>query len=456
MTSSLHAIAQLLALRFVDSVPEGTVICVLVALALRLAPRQNAATRFSIWFSALVAIAALPWIGRAWTHSSPAAVATSHPVITLPESWALYFFSLWGAVVVWFAVGMFRALWHLNVLRRNGVPVNTASLDRTLRETLERYGANRRIVLCTSHEVRVPTAVGLFKPTILVPSWVMRELSPAELNQILLHELAHFRRWDDWTNLAQQVVKAIFFFHPAVWWIDKKVAVEREMACDDAVLAETRSPRAYAECLAHLAEKSFVQRGIALAQAALGKVWQTSERVAQILDVNRPKPSSRSWSAAASLVAVLSVCLGALYSRTPKLIAFGHSAHGLPVEIASIAGRNSLESSYVPNLPIMQAKLNLPAGQAQLSGRTAARRLPNAEQFLRVRSKSATMQEGSLVYLTGSMSGVVPFTQTFWFVVEREGTNPAVPHVYQIQMWRVTVLRTVITAPNRQVSQQEI
>jgi beta-lactamase regulating signal transducer with metallopeptidase domain len=71
-----------------------------------------------------------------------------------------------------------------------------------------------------------------------------------------LHELAHLRRYDDWTNLAQKLVKALFFFHPAVWWIEKQVSLEREMACDDAVLAETASPRAYAECLAHLAEKT--------------------------------------------------------------------------------------------------------------------------------------------------------------------------------------------------------
>lgn len=455
MTSSLHPIAQLLALRFVDSVAEGTVIFVLAALALRLAPRQNAATRFSVWFSALVAIAASPWISRGWPHSSLTVAATSRPMITVPESWALYFSSLWGTVAVWFAIGIFRAMWHLHVLRSKSVPVNTASLDRTLRETLQRHGADRHIVLCTSDQVRVPTAVGLFKPVILIPSWVMRELSSSELNQILLHELAHFRRWDDWTNLAQQIVKAIFFFHPAVWLIDKKIAVEREMACDDAVLAETRRPREYAECLARLAEKSFLRHSIALAQAVLGKVRQTSARVARILDVNRPKPGTRSWSTAVSLVGLLSVSLGALYSITPKLIAFRSSAPPISAEVASIAGRSTWESSYVPKLPITQAKLNLPAGQTQLSAKKIVRQAPSGEHLLIARSKSVKTQEG-MVHLAGSTSAVVPFMQTFWVVVTREGTDPAAPQVYQIEMWRLTVLRTVITAPNHQVSQHQI
>ena len=111
----------------------------------------------------------------------------------------------------------------------------------------------------------------------MIPDWALIELSSSELNQVVLHELAHLRRWDDWTNLAQQIIRALLFFHPAVWWIGKKAELEREMACDDAVLAETESPRAYAECLAHLAERSFVQRSLALAQAAIGRFHQTAD-----------------------------------------------------------------------------------------------------------------------------------------------------------------------------------
>ena len=112
--------------------------------------------------------------------------------------------------------------WHLRMLRQGCVPVDVASLDPVLQETLQRYPMKRSVALCTSEQVRVPTAIGLVKPAVVIPRWVMKELSPAELNQIVLHELAHLRRWDDWTNLAQQLVKAIFFFHPAVWWIEKK------------------------------------------------------------------------------------------------------------------------------------------------------------------------------------------------------------------------------------------
>ena len=196
-----------------------------------------------------------------------------------------------------------RGLWHLRVLRKSCSPIDPALLDARLQETLAR---NQSPTAVSAVHVRTSARSDGDRSGEAGdrdPEWVMQELSADELNQILLHELAHLRRWDDWTNLAQKVVKALFFFHPAVWWIEKKVSLEREMACDDAVLAETASPRAYAECLAHLAEKTLIQRSVALAQAALGRIRQTSLRVAQILDGNRPASAVRAWKPAVSLVA---------------------------------------------------------------------------------------------------------------------------------------------------------
>src|SRR5258707_5357457 len=99
----------------------------------------------------------------------------------------------------------------------------------------------------------------------IFPDWVLQELSAEELKVVLLHEFAHLRRFDDWTNLLQKLVRTIFFFHPAVWWIERKLSLEREMACDEVVLAETENAQAYAECLVSLAEKSFVRSGLMLA-----------------------------------------------------------------------------------------------------------------------------------------------------------------------------------------------
>ena len=339
----LNAIAQASTLHIVDCLLEGTLIAVFAAAVLRATALRSSGARFAIWFSALVSIAALPFLaGVSRAASFPAAARpgaflsarTLAPALSLPISWALYAFAAWAAIAAWFLLGVGRGLWHLHALRKSCVPVDPAALDARLRATLKRNQTPRPIALRTSDQVHVPTALGLVKPAVVIPAWVMQELSADELNQILLHELAHLRRWDDWTNLAQKLVKALFFFHPAVWWIEKKISLEREMACDDAVLAETASPRAYAECLAHLAEtvvqRRLMQRSLAqsisLAQAALGRIRQTSQRVAQILDVNRKvdrdSSSGRAWKPAVSIVFAFAVACVLCIARAPRLIAF--------------------------------------------------------------------------------------------------------------------------------------
>ena len=456
MTPHLQAITELIALRFFDSLVEGTGVCLVAAILLRLAPRQNAATRFALWFSALVAIAVLPWIGGTLPHSAVASTAARHAAVMLPSSWATYFLGLWSVLAVWFALGTLRALWHLNALRRNCTPVSTAELDPLLQATLERHGASRGIVLCVSDQVRVPTAIGLFHPRILIPSWVLRDLSATDLNQILLHELAHFSRWDDWTNFAQRLVKIVFFFHPAVWWIDRQVAVEREIACDDAVLAETRSPRAYAECLAYLAEKSFVQRTVALAQAALGKARQTSTRIAQILDGNRPPARPRSWSLAVSLVGIVALASGVLYSRSPALVAFGSYQDTSQRDLGTIAGRTTPDATYHTLLPVVQARFSAPVSPRKPHARALLRKRSDMDQNLAVQARALGTHNQLLVHSTASKVSRPPVAQTFWVVVESEATNPgASREVYQIQMWRVTVLRTVVS-PSRQVFPSQI
>ena len=121
--------------------------------------------------------------------------------------------------------------------------------------------------------------------------------------------------------MVQKFVKALLFFHPAVWWMETRISLEREMACDDAVLAETSSPRAYAECLATLAEKSLLRRSAALAQAAVNRIRQTSLRVAQILDVNRPQAAPVRKSAVALVGLFACACLG-IASQMPRLVSF--------------------------------------------------------------------------------------------------------------------------------------
>src|SRR5208283_3702347 len=225
-------------------------------------------------------------------------------------------------------------LWHLRQLRRSCTPVVAADLDPAVRKTVEVIGASKSaskpVTVATSECVRVPAAIGFLQRTIVLPAWALRELPPHDLNVILLHEFAHLRRCDDWTNLIQKILRALFFFHPAVWWIEKRLSVVREMASDDAVLAETANPHGYASCLVSLLEKSLAHclarkrpadKRWSLAQAAVDRVREASLRLAQILDTNRPV-ATRVWKPALGMVGAFSmVCLMAL-PLVPQFVGF--------------------------------------------------------------------------------------------------------------------------------------
>ena len=461
----LHEIAQFSTLRILDSLIEGSVIAGVGALILRVTPRQNAAARFTVWFSTLLAIAGLPLIASSTPHRL-ISETVARPAVTVPASWALYFFAAWALIAGYFLFGVARALWHLHVLRKSCIAIDPAELEPVLLQTLRHDEMMRTVELCTSEQVKVPTAIGLIKPAIIIPRWVMHELSALELNQILLHELAHLRRRDDWTNLIQQVVTALFFFHPAVWWIEKKIALEREIACDDAVLAETDSPRSYAECLAHLAERSFVHRTLALAQAALGRIRQTSLRVAEILDANRPKANSEAWKAAVSLVAAFAIAFAVLGARAPRLVGFQSDAlQSAGSRAVAAVGADSPQPFYnADSVPVMpratNASLTTSSPRIQIIPAKLSTRMSHSPKVqadsAAIQSEASKSDAAKLVHMTSFVdSGFAPFTETLFVVIEDEGNALSDQPVYRIQMWHVLTLQQVVRPVRNKAPQKE-
>jgi beta-lactamase regulating signal transducer with metallopeptidase domain len=322
---NLNEVARISAASLLNCMLEGVGIALFAWVLLRLVGRRNSSTRFAVWFFALVAIAALPVLGVAASSARLSSAGSAGSAITVPSSWALDMFFVWASIAGVALLRVVVGLFQLRKLRRSCSIIDVATLDTELRETLLAFQSVRSVTLRRSDHLRVPTAIGFLKPAVVIPTWALHELSTAELNSILIHELAHLRRRDDWTNLAQQILKALLFFHPAVWWIQNQLALEREMACDDAVLAETTNPRGYAQCLISVAEKSFMRRGVALAQAIVNRMRQTSLRVSRILDVNR-SGATRVWKPALySVAAFFAVCLVSL-PRAPELVAFEEKA----------------------------------------------------------------------------------------------------------------------------------
>ena len=342
MTTSIwQLVAQIGVERVLNSIPEGLLVAAFAWLLLRVIKQQNSGTRFAVWFSALLAVAALPFVPR---HAAGAAAASaSSRQIILSSFWAVAIFFGWAVIAFVAMARLVAGLINVRKLRRESSAIATSDLSPVLRHTLEEMQLSRPVAICRSSAVAVPTAIGFFKPAILIPEWALKELSAEELRIILVHESAHLKRWDDWTNLAQKVVRAIFFFHPAIWWIEKRLSLEREMACDDLVLAATANSRAYAECLVALAERSAMRRGIAMGHAVIGHARDITVRLAQILNVNRPS-ATRVLKPALVVMSLFGVLSIMVLPDAPTLIAFENSQ---PAPVLASAETPTLQGAAV-------------------------------------------------------------------------------------------------------------
>ncbi|WP_347262387.1 TonB family protein [Rudaea sp.] len=170
------------------------------------------------------------------------------------EAWLPWCVGLWLAGVCAIALRSFLH-WH----RLVGLVRSANALPRDwqlrLLELSQRFGILRPVRLLASLEVATPTLIGWLKPTILLPASLLSGFTPAQIELILAHELAHIRRYDYIANLIQVVVETLLFYHPLVHWICADVRQQREQCCDDLVLGVGGGERlAYARTLADLEE----------------------------------------------------------------------------------------------------------------------------------------------------------------------------------------------------------
>jgi beta-lactamase regulating signal transducer with metallopeptidase domain len=383
MAIDFQTLAQASAGRVLNTIAEGMALAGLSWVALRFVGGRSAVTRFAVWFSTLLAVVTMP------IFVTVSSVAWAKPALELSSAWAKDLVLVWAAIASVLLMRLAGSLWPLRRLRHNCREIETPEHPQLV-EALQQYPIGREVKLLVSDEVQVPTALGFFRPAVVLPAWALHELSLEELRVILLHELAHLRRWDDWTNLAQKILKAVFFFHPAVWWIEGRLALEREMACDDMVLEQTANPARYAASLVSIAEKAFAEktrlrRALALAQGALGRMRQNSLRIAQILNPRRSR-SSGGWRPAIALVASVVVVAFVATPYAPELISFQQQP------VFSAANRISAGITSMPGMRVQLAKASERISRGATHGPALA-----GEGPLRLHSEQvrATLQTGT-------------------------------------------------------------
>ncbi|QDU87270.1 Regulatory protein BlaR1 [Pirellulimonas nuda] len=139
-------------------------------------------------------------------------------------------------------------------LKHAGAAIDDPATLALLARARRTMRVGRRVALLACDRVAQPVLIGVLRPAILLPPALLAGLSTDELELVLLHELAHVRRWDNLVNLLQRVIEALLFFHPAVWIASRWVRRDREECCDALVVDATGRRQAYAGLLVRVAQ----------------------------------------------------------------------------------------------------------------------------------------------------------------------------------------------------------
>ena len=271
----IEGVSRLVSNWFVSGLWQGVVLAVGVGICLRLVPRTTAAVRFAIWTAVFAVLAVLPTV-HAYSLNSGNGIAGQAALVHVDVRWSFAIAAVWLIVSLVRGVKLAMSAVRLRGIWKRAVPVEGCE------EVLSAAGF-RGVELCTSSDVDRPSVIGFFSPRILIPEELFARLTTAEFGQIVLHEVGHLRRADDWINLFQKLSLVVFPLNPVLIWIERRLCLERELACDDDVLRLTKAPKAYATCLTNLAEQRLGRRATALSLGVWEKRSELARRVHSIL-----------------------------------------------------------------------------------------------------------------------------------------------------------------------------
>lgn len=329
--------------------------------ALRFLPSVNAATRHLVWWAVLGAILVMPAASvllQTRQHAPAPAAPVAAPAVDIPAppdpapptvvapapaagislragAWPLRIFILWLAVLLLQLGRTAYSYRYLLAIKRRALRA-TPELRRDFDVWMLACGVRRPVELLVSREIVSPMAMGYRAPAVIVPAAVLAEFSESELDHVLLHELAHLARRDDWTNLVCRVAWAMLALHPAAAWTLRRIEREREMACDDWVVAATGAARPYAASLARLFELCCARRRAVLATGMAERASELGDRIEMLLRRRRAFTARASLARVAFSAAALFLFV-AIVSHAPRWIALAQDLPAPPSGVAAEA-----------------------------------------------------------------------------------------------------------------------
>ena len=356
---------------------QGTALAALATVAM--APFRKASARYLVAVGVLLMMLATPVATffyyrnadavLAWTTAAPIAASQNATEWKSPASAAFVrsrpvvrdlfpvVVQIWLVGVAIFSLRSAGGFFLLERMRRR----QSIPLDSRLRsicmELQRRLGLTHVIRYCQCQWLEAPAVIGWFRPIVFLPLTALTGLSEAQLRAVIAHELAHIKRLDSFVNAFQVVVETLLFYHPAVWWLNQRIRLERENCCDDAAIALCGNAVEYARALTLMEEWR-----VAPALAMAVNRGPLSVRITRLLGINDLRSGIRGIGLTAS-----ALCL------TVALVA-GNAIFG-------IAHKASAQTNPVaPASPAKPASHARPAASSSPVAKPSPVRAPEAPQ----------------------------------------------------------------------------
>jgi HEAT repeat protein/beta-lactamase regulating signal transducer with metallopeptidase domain len=287
------------------------------------------------------------------TGSIAAAVfGTPEQAHELLQRWIPWIVGLWLVGVVGLSARLLGGLAHVRRLAQSVSEPVPDACRRIVEALIDRLGITRGVRIVVTHGVSIPGVVGWVRPVLLLPVSVVTGFTTEQLEVLIAHELAHIRRHDYLVNLVQTVVDTLLFYHPAVWWVSRRVREEREHCCDDVAVRVNGDSRLYATALLEL--ETARAPWLRLMPAAAG--GQLLRRIRRLL-AHEPAPADLGprWMAGLVTVVVALVAVtGAQLSGTSlgaegpgaKQPPFGDTTQVEPDTVIHYAGTDAMDGRW--------------------------------------------------------------------------------------------------------------
>lgn len=318
---------------------QGGVVAGVTFMILRAVTRARAQFRYALCWIVVAVVLALPLVpvlfagSPAGAAAQPSGSLAAAPVMfAVPDTWWTSTLVALAGAALWTFVATARMAVDLLAVRRARrrcrvlPPALASRLDSWTQ--IRHRGRSTRLML--SRDVRAAAMLGCGSPVIAVTPALVRHLSADELDRVVIHEWSHVQRRDDWLNVLQLTVKAIAGWHPAIWWLNRQLHIEREAASDEMTIAVTGSVKEYAASLARTASLKPARRHLVAAPGMLSSPLLRT-RIMRILAY--PRLETKVRSAATATTAAAAILGLAVYVGGLRLV--GTSAPATTNELTS-------------------------------------------------------------------------------------------------------------------------